>query len=59
MQIIQAVMAFLASADFNAYVVLALGLLGALLAIALAVPGDSPDKQLQAAIDFIKKFSRK
>lgn len=31
----------------------------ALLVIALMIPGDQPDKFLQSAIDFLKKFSRK
>lgn len=35
------------------------GLFTAALAIALLIPGDQPDKFLQSAVDFIKKFSRK
>ena len=35
------------------------GLLGAILVIALIIPGDQPDKALQAAIDFLAKLSRK
>lgn len=33
--------------------------LGAVLAIALIVPGEHPDKELQAAVDFLKKYNRK
>jgi len=33
--------------------------ISALLAIALVLPGDEPDKTLQQALDLIKKFSRK
>lgn len=35
------------------------GLLSAALAVALIIPGDHPDKELQAAVDFLVKFSRK
>jgi len=33
--------------------------LNALIAIALIIPGDSPDKELKAMLDFILRFSRK
>jgi hypothetical protein len=36
-----------------------LGLLGALIAIALVIPGDQPEKALQKAVDFLAKFSKK
>lgn len=31
----------------------------AAVAVALLIPGDQPEKTLQAILDFIKKFSRK
>ena len=34
-------------------------ILSGALAIALAIPGDTPDTQLQAIIDFLKKLSVK
>ena len=33
--------------------------LSALLAIFLIIPGEQPDKALQAIVDFLKKFSKK
>lgn len=33
--------------------------LSGLVGIAMLIPGEHPDKELQAAIDFLKKFSRK
>ena len=34
-------------------------LLNGLLAVALVIPGEIPDKQLKAVLDFILKFSKK
>lgn len=33
--------------------------LSALLAISLIIPGEQPDKTLQAIVDFLKKISKK
>lgn len=33
--------------------------LGGLIAIALIIPGDQPEKALTKALEFVKKFSRK
>lgn len=41
------------------YISLLVGLLAALLAIALVIPGEQPDKALQAIVDFLSKFSKK
>ena len=30
-----------------------------LIAVAMIIPGEQPDKALQAAVDFLKRFSRK
>jgi hypothetical protein len=34
-------------------------LLSAIIAIALLIPGDQPEKALQGVVDFLAKFSRK
>jgi hypothetical protein len=34
-------------------------LLGAIIAIAQLIPGEQPEKSLQAVVDFLSKFSRK
>lgn len=34
-------------------------ILSGLIAIALVIPGDQPEKTLQGISDFLKKFSRK
>jgi uncharacterized membrane protein YgaE (UPF0421/DUF939 family) len=36
-----------------------IGVLAALVAFFLLIPGEFPEKQLQAVLDFLKKFSRK
>jgi hypothetical protein len=36
-----------------------LAMITAAMGIAMAVPGDQPDKFLQAILDFLMKFSRK
>jgi hypothetical protein len=41
------------------YLNLALSLLSAVIAIALVIPGDQPEKALQGVVDFLKKFSKK
>lgn len=39
-------------------VVAIVSMLGAMIVVASLIPGDHPDKELQAAVDFLKKFSR-
>lgn len=34
-------------------------LLSGVIAISLLIPGDQPEKALQSAVDFLKKFSKK
>jgi glutaminase len=34
-------------------------ILSGAVGIAMLIPGEHPDKELQAAIDFLKRFSRK
>lgn len=34
-------------------------IISGLIGIALLIPGDQPEKALQAALDFLKKFSKK
>lgn len=35
------------------------GLLSAIIAIALIIPGEQPEKALQGVVDFLSKFSKK
>lgn len=41
------------------YLDLLLGLLAAVIAIALVIPGEQPEKFLQSIVDFLSKFSKK
>ncbi len=36
-----------------------LGVLSAMIVVALIIPGPQPEKALQGIVDFIKKFSKK
>lgn len=36
-----------------------LGVLMAIIAVAMIIPGEQPEKFLQGIVDFIKKFSKK
>lgn len=36
-----------------------IGALSAMIALALIIPGEQPEKALQSAVDFLSKFSRK
>lgn len=36
-----------------------IGTLSGVIAIALVIPGDQPEKSLQKAVDFLSKFSKK
>lgn len=58
MDAIYSVFAFIV-AHFNEIITALVGLITALIGIFLIIPGDSPDKQLQAVVDFLKKFSKK
>ncbi len=61
MQVIQVLstIATAIAANADALLTAVLGLLGALIAIALVIPGDQPEKALQKAVDFLAKFSKK
>lgn len=37
----------------------AVALLSGVIAVCLLIPGDAPEKQLQAVVDFLSKFSKK
>lgn len=51
---------FLALFDkVDVYVAAVTGVLTALIAFFMLIPGDQPEKALQKAVDFIEKFSRK
>lgn len=45
--------------DLDKYVDLLNSLLVAIIAIALVIPGDQPEKFLKQVVDFISKFSKK
>lgn len=36
-----------------------MGLLSAVIGLALLIPGDQPEKALQGVLDFLSKFSKK
>lgn len=58
MQMLLDVIKFIA-AHFNEIVTALVGLLMGIIGVCLIIPGDFPDKQLQAMVDFLKKFSAK
>lgn len=58
METILALLSFI-PANFATIVTAILGLATAMLALAMLIPGDQPDKFLQSAVDFLTKFSKK
>jgi len=46
-------------ANYQVIIESAVVALGALIALAMLIPGDQPEKALQSALDFLSKFSRK
>jgi hypothetical protein len=45
--------------NYQMLISLAVGLFSAVIAISLVIPGDQPEKFLQALVDFLSKFSKK
>lgn len=45
--------------NYGALILAVEAVLSALIVLFLIVPGDQPEKALQAAVDFVKKLSRK
>lgn len=45
-------------ANYQALIAALVAAMTALIALFMIIPGDQPEKALQAAVDFIKKFSR-
>ena len=45
--------------NIGPFVAALVGVLTALIALFMIIPGDQPEKSLQAAVDFLKKFSLK
>lgn len=41
------------------YLNLVIPVLAAIIAVCLVIPGEQPEKFLQSAVDFLKKFSKK
>lgn len=50
---------FVASQDWLAWVGAVTALLTAVIAVCQLIPGDQPEKSLQAVVDFLSRFSRK
>jgi hypothetical protein len=46
-------------AHYQEVIVGATGVVSALIALALVIPGEQPEKALQKALDFLAKFSKK
>jgi len=46
-------------ANYQMIITLMIGLLTAIIAIALVIPGPQPEAFLQKIVDFLKKFSKK
>lgn len=45
--------------NYQAVVTALMGILMGVIGIALLIPGDQPEKALQAVVDFLTKFSKK
>jgi len=45
--------------DLPMYITLLVALLTAVMAIALVIPGEQPEKALKGIIEFLSKFSKK
>lgn len=48
-----------ALANYQAVLAAVIALLSGMIAVALIIPGDQPEKALQGIVDFLSKFSRK
>jgi hypothetical protein len=55
----ETIISLITSQDWLAWLGATTALLGAVIAIAQLIPGEQPEKSLQAVLDFISKFSRK
>ena len=55
----ETIISLITSQDWLAWLGAITALLGAVIAIAQLIPGDQPEKSLQAVLDFLSKFSRK
>ena len=53
------IISLIASQDWLAWLGALTALLGAVIAIAQLIPGEQPEKSLQAVVDFLAKFSKK
>jgi hypothetical protein len=45
--------------NYQAIISALIGILSSIVAIALMIPGDQPEKTLQSIVDFLAKFSKK
>ncbi len=55
----ETIISLITSQDWLAWVGAITALLGAVIAIAQLIPGEQPEKSLQAVVDFLSKFSKK
>lgn len=55
----ESLLSLVTSVDLFAWLGAITALIGAIIAIAQLIPGDQPEKTLQAVLDFLSKFSRK
>lgn len=46
-------------ANYQVYIGLIVGVLSAVIALCLVIPGEQPEKFLQGIVDFLSKFSKK
>lgn len=53
------ILKLLAGLDYELILSSVVGLLSSVIAISLLIPGEQPEKALQKALDFLKKFSKK
>ena len=47
------------SLNYQAIIAAVMALLTGIIAVALLIPGEQPEKTLQAIVDFLSKFSKK
>jgi hypothetical protein len=55
----ETIISLVQNVDLFAWLGAVTALLGAVIAIAQLIPGEQPEKSLQAVVDFLSKFSRK
>lgn len=59
MEVFSQIVAFLASLNWAEILVAVQGLIAAIIAVCLIIPGEQPEKFLQSILDFLSKLSKK